>query len=148
MGLKERIEAEMIPAAKAKDALRLSTIRMIKTALHNKEIDLRRTLEEAEILQVLTSLVKQRTDSIEQFQKGNRQDLVEKESAELKIIKEFMPAEMSPQELDSVIEDTIKELGAGSVKDMGKVMKALMPKIAGKADGKMVSDKVKAKLSA
>jgi uncharacterized protein YqeY len=148
MGLKEKIEAEMIPAAKAKDALRLSAIRMIKTALHNKEIDLRRSMEDAEVLQVLASLVKQRTDSIEQFKKGNRQDLVEKERAELKIIKEFMPAEMSEQELDAVIESAIQQLGACGVKDMGKVMKALMPKITGKADGKMVSDKVKAKLSA
>lgn len=148
MGLKEKIEAEMIPAAKAKDALRLSAIRMIKTALHNKEIDLRRPLEDADVLQVLASLVKQRADSIEQFKKGNRQDLVEKESAELKIIKEFMPAEMSEQELDAVIEGTIQQLGATGVKDMGKVMKALMPKITGKADGKMVSDKVKAILSA
>ncbi len=147
MGLKEKIEAEMVSAAKAKQPLRLSAIRMIKTALHNKEIDARRDLEESEILQVLSSLSKQRADSIEQFKKGGRQDLVDKEEAELGVIKEFMPEEMSEEALTNVVESTIQELGATGVKDMGKVMKALMPKIAGKADGKLVSDLVKSKLS-
>jgi hypothetical protein len=148
MGLKEKIESEMISAAKAKDKLRLSAIRMIKTALHNKEIDMRRQMEDAEIVQVLSSLAKQRADSIEQFKKGGRQDLVDKEETELRIIKEFLPEEMSEQELEAEIESAIRELGATGVKDMGKVMKALMPKITGKADGKVVSEKVKLKLSA
>jgi uncharacterized protein len=147
MSIKERIEADMISAAKSRDKLRLSAIRMIKTAVHNKEIDLRRPIEESEILQVLSSLAKQRADSIEQFKKGGRQDLVDKETAELKVLKEFMPEEMSEEVLDREIEATIQETGATGVKDMGKVMKALMPKIAGKADGRMVSDKVKTKLS-
>ena len=148
MGLKEKIESEMISAAKAKDKLRLSAIRMIKTALHNREIDMRRQMEDAEIVQVLSSLAKQRADSIEQFKKGGRQDLVDKEETELRIIKEFLPEEMSEQELEAEIESAIRELGATGVKDMGKVMKALMPKITGKADGKVVSEKVKLKLSA
>ena len=147
MGLKEKIEAEMVSAAKAKDKLRLSAVRMIKTALHNKEIDLKKQLEDSEILQVLSALAKQRADSIEQFKKGNRQDLVDKEETELGIIKAFMPEEMSTEALDREIDAAIRELGATSVKDMGKVMKALMPKIAGKADGKMASDRVKEKLS-
>lgn len=147
MGLKEKIESEMITAAKARDTLRLSAIRMIKAALHNKEIDLRRPMEDAEILQVLSTIVKQRNDSIEQFEKGNRRDLVEKEQAELKVVKEFMPEEMPAEAVDHEIEAVIAELGATGVKDMGKVMKALMPRIMGKADGKVVSDKVKAKLS-
>jgi hypothetical protein len=121
---------------------------MIKTALHNKEIDMRRQMEDAEIVQVLSSLAKQRADSIEQFKKGGRQDLVDKEETELRIIKEFLPEEMSEQELEAEIESAIRELGATGVKDMGKVMKALMPKITGKADGKVVSEKVKLKLSA
>ncbi len=147
MSIQERIEAEMVSAAKVRDKLRLSAIRMIKTAVHNKEIDLRRPMEDSEILQVLSSLTKQRADSIEQFKKGGRQDLVDKETAELKIIKEFMPEEMSEEALNALIEDTIRETEAAGAKDMGKVMKALMPKIAGKADGRVVSDKVKAKLS-
>ena len=147
MGLKEQIEADMVSAAKARQPLRLSALRMIKTALHNKEIDARRDLEDSEILQVLASLAKQRADSIEQFKKGGRQDLVEKEEAELGVIKTFMPEEMSEDALANVIDGTIQELGATGAKDMGKVMKALMPKIAGKADGKLVSDLVKKKLS-
>ncbi len=147
MSLKEKIDAEMILAAKAKDKLRLSAIRMIKDALHKREIDLKHPMEDSEILQVLSALSKQRNDSIEQFKQGGRQDLVDKETAELGVIKEFMPEEMSPEALGQVIESTIGEVGAVSVKDMGKVMKALMPKIAGKADGKIVSDKVKARLA-
>ena len=147
MSIKERIEAEMISAAKSRDKLRLSAIRMIKTAVHNREIDLRKPIEDSEIIQVLSSLAKQRADSIEQFKKGGRQDLVDKETAELKVVKEFMPEEMSEDALDREIEAAIQETGATGVKDMGKVMKALMPKIAGKADGRMVSDKVKAKLA-
>ncbi len=147
MSLKEKIDAEMILAAKAKDKLRLSAIRMIKDALHKREIDLKHPMEDSEVLQVLSALSKQRNDSIEQFKQGGRQDLVDKETAELGVIKEFMPEEMSPEALGQVIESTIGEVGAVSVKDMGKVMKALMPKIAGKADGKIVSDKVKARLA-
>lgn len=147
MSLKEKIDAEMILAAKAKDKLRLSAIRMIKDALHKREIDLKHPMEDSEVLQALAALSKQRNDSIEQFKQGGRQDLVDKETAELGVIKEFMPEEMSPEALDQVIESTIGEVGAVSVKDMGKVMKALMPKIAGKADGKIVSDKVKARLA-
>ena len=147
MSLKEKIEAEMILAAKAKDKARLSAIRMMKNAVHNKEIDLKKPMEDPDVLQVLATLSKQRNDSIEQFKAGGRQDLVDKEEAELRVIKEFMPEEMSAGALDQLIETTIGEVGAVSAKDMGKVMKALMPKIAGKADGKVVSDKVKARLA-
>jgi uncharacterized protein len=147
MDINERINAEMITAAKAKDKIRLSAVRMLKTALHNKEIDLMRSLNEAETLQVLSAMVKQRKDSIEQFAKGGRTDLVEKETAELKIIQAFMPAQMTDEEVEEIINKTIVEIGAASVKDMGKVMKALMPRLTGKADGKMIGEKVKELLS-
>jgi uncharacterized protein YqeY len=120
---------------------------MLKSGLHNKEINLMRPLNESEVLQVLSSMIKQRKDSIEQFAKGGRTDLVEKEEAELKVIQEFMPAQMSEDEVDSLIKKAIEEAGAVSVKDMGKVMKILMPKLTGTADGKMVGEKVKAFLS-
>ena len=101
MSLKEKINSEMVVAAKAKDSLKLGTIRMIKTALHNKEIDAKRDLNDAEILQVLSSIVKQRKDSIEQFKAGNRQDLVDKEEYELQVVQAFMPQQMSAEEVEA-----------------------------------------------
>jgi uncharacterized protein len=147
MDINVKINAEMVIAAKAKDKIRLSAIRMLKTAVHNKEIDLMRPLNEAETLQVLSAIVKQRKDSIEQFAKGGRIDLVEKETAELKVVQEFMPAQMSDEEVEAIIKKAITEINAVSVKDMGKVMKVLMPQLTGKADGKTVGEKVKALLS-
>jgi len=147
MGIDEKINNEMVLAAKSKDKVRLSTIRMIKTGIHNREIDLKRKMNEAEFLQLLSTMIKQRKDSIEHFQKGGREDLVEKETAELKVIQEFMPEQMSQEDVDREIEVAIKEVGAGGIKDMGKVMKVLMPKLTGKADGKLVGEKVKERLS-
>ncbi|MGA9109839.1 MAG: GatB/YqeY domain-containing protein [Smithella sp.] len=147
MDINIKLNEEMVTAAKSKDKIRLSAIRMLKTALHNKEIDLMRPLNESEVLQVLSSMIKQRKDSIEQFAKGGRTDLVEKEEAELKVVQEFMPAQMSEDEVDSLIKKAIEEAGAASIKEMGKVMKILMPKLTGTADGKMVSEKVKAFLA-
>ncbi|NLN40108.1 MAG: GatB/YqeY domain-containing protein [Smithella sp.] len=147
MDLNARIEQQMVTAAKARDKARLSTLRMLKTALHNKEIDLMRQLNEAETMQILSQMVKQRKDSIEQFAKGGRQDLVDKEQEELGILQEFMPAQMSDDEVETLIKELIAETGAVSVKDMGKVMKVLMPKIAGRADGKSAGEKVKELLS-
>jgi len=148
MTFKNRMDREMVLAAKATDRIRLSTLRLLKNGLHNREIDLKRELNEAEFLQLLSTMVKQRKDSIEQFEKGGRADLVEKEEAELKVIREFMPAPMSEEELDAIIAEAIRETGAAGVRDIGKVMKVLMPKVAGKADGKLVGDKVKRGLSA
>ena len=147
MDINARLNDEMVIAAKAKDKIRLSAIRMLKTALHNKEIDLMRPLNESETLQIVSAMVKQRKDSIEQFAKGGRIDLVEKEEAELNVVQEFMPAQMSDDEVVSIIQKAIAETEAVSVKDMGKVMKVLMPQLTGKADGKMVGEKVKALLS-
>jgi hypothetical protein len=148
MAFKEKMDEEMVLAAKAKDKIRLSALRMLKSGLHNREIDLKRELGEAEFLQLLSSMVKQRKDSIEQFSKGGRTDLVEKEKAELKVIEEFLPAQLSEAELDAIIEEAVREVGAEGVRDMGKVMKVLMPKLTGRADGKAIGEKVKARLSA
>jgi len=147
MDISAKLNEDMVTAAKAKDKIRLSAIRMLKTALHNKEIDLMRPLNETEMMQILSALVKQRKDSIEQFAKGNRMDLVEKEEAELKILQEFMPVQMSDEDVEALIKKAIADVGAVSVKDMGKVMKVLMPQITGKADGKAAGEKVKALLS-
>ena len=148
MTFKDKLEQDMIRAAKAGDKVRLSALRMLKNGLHNREIDLKRELNEAEFIQLLSGMVKQRRDSIEQFEKGGRSDLVEKEEAELKVIREFMPEQMSEAELDAVIADAIRETAAAGVRDIGKVMKILMPKVTGKADGKAVGEKVKKILSA
>jgi len=148
MMFKETVDREMILAAKSKDKIRLSALRMLKNGLHNREIDLKRELDEVEFLQLLSSMVKQRKDSIEQFDKGGRMDLVEKEQAELKVIEEFLPAQLSEADLDAAITEAIRETGATSARDMGKVMKVLMPKLTGRADGKAVGEKVKARLSA
>lgn len=148
MSIKERIDKDMVAAAKAKDKITLGALRLMKTAIHNREIDAHRELNEAELLQVFSSLIKQRQDSIEQFKKGNRQDLVDKEEAELKVIKGFMPEQLSGEEIEAEILKAIAETGASGIKDMGKVMKALMPKTTGKADGKLVSELVKKRLSA
>jgi uncharacterized protein YqeY len=147
MDINIKLNEEMVVAAKSKNKIRLSAIRMIKAALHNKEINLMRPLNDSEVLQVLSSMIKQRKDSIEQFAKGGRTDLVEKEEAELKVIQEFMPAQISEEEVDVLIKKTIEEAGAVSIKDMGKVMKILMPKLAGITDSKIAGEKVKSFLS-
>jgi len=147
MNYKETIERGMVQAAKAQDKERLSALRLIKNTLHNREIDLHRELEDTEFLQAMAAMAKQRNDSIEQFKNGGRQDLVEKETRELKVIQEFLPSQLSEEEVGREIEAAIAEAGATGLRDMGKVMKILMPRLTGKADGKLVGDKVKARLS-
>ncbi len=140
------IQSEMVLAAKNRDKARLGALRLIKSTLHNKEIDLGKELDEQGALQVLSSMAKQRKDSIEQFAKGGRQDLVEKEEKELEVIQSFMPQQLSEEDLDAIILQAIEEVGATSPRDMGKVMKALMSKVTGRADGRVVSERVKSKL--
>jgi uncharacterized protein YqeY len=148
MRLREKISQDLVSAMKSKDAERLSVIRMMKAAVRNKEIDSRQELEDAQVLQVLLSLIKQRKDSIEQFGKGGRQDLVDKETAEIKVIEEYLPAGVTDEEIASAVTTVIAETGAVSVKDMGKVMKACMARFAGRpVDGGKISELVKAKLS-
>ena len=147
MSLKEQILAAMTAAMKAKDAPRTSTLRMVKAALQNREIEKGAPLDDDELQKMLRSLVKQRRDSIEQYQKGNRQDLVDKEQAEIIVIEGYLPQAASLAEIDQAVTEAIAETGASSLKGMGAVMKAVMSRLAGKnADGRTVSETVKQKL--
>ena len=148
MSLNETIAADLTAAMKAKDAQRLSALRMLKAAVTNKGmVEKGRDLEDAEVLQVVASLVKQRRDSIEQFTKAGRTDLVDKETAEIAILEHYLPPAVSAEEIEAAVAAAIAETGASSAKDMGKVMKAVMPKLAGKnADGKAVNEAVRRKL--
>lgn len=147
MGLEERLVEEMKQAMKSNDKLRLSTIRMARTALKNKEIDLRRKLSDDDIFKVIQGMVKKGEESIDQFQTGGRMDLVEKERKEIEILRSFLPEPLSRDEMLRMIDETIKETQASSLKDLGKVMKSVMPKLGGKADGKLVNELVKERLS-
>jgi len=147
--LHEKIGSEIAAAMKSKNAARLSALRMLKAAVMNKGVEKGRDLDDAEILQVVASLVKQRRDSIEQFSKAGRQDLVDKETGELKILEEYLPPGASPEEIAAAVAAAIAETGATTPKDMGKVMKAVMPKLAGKsADGRAVNEAVRRALGA
>jgi uncharacterized protein YqeY len=146
--LQDKIQSHLADAMRSKDQLRLGVLRMMKTAVKNKEIDKMKPLEENEVVAVLNTLVKQRKDSIDQFRKGGREELAQKEEAEIKVIEEYLPAAASDDDIRQAIADAIQETGAASIKDMGKVMKATMARLAGKtADGSRVSQLVKEKLS-
>jgi hypothetical protein len=145
--LPERIQSDLTGAMKAKDELRLSVLRMVKAALKNKEIEKLRPLEDAESLQVLQTLVKQRHESVDQFRKGGRMDLVEKETREIAIIESYLPAAPTVGEMDQAIEAAIAETGANSARQMGAVMKAAKARLQGKTvDGKALSDRVRERL--
>jgi len=147
MSLEQSLTADIVTAMKAKDQNRLTALRMLKTALTNKGIEKGRALEGAEELQIVSMLVKQRKDAIEQFTKGGRKDLADKEQAEILILNGYLPASASDEEVEAAVVKAIAETGATNAKDMGKVMKATMAGLAGKTvDGKKVSDTVKAKL--
>ncbi len=146
MELRETLSEEMKTAMKARDELRLSTIRMIRSAVKNKDIELKRELADPEIVEVIATLVKQRRESIRLFSDAGRTDLADKEERELAVLLGFLPRQLSREEVAALVEEAISESGAKGGKDMGKVMKALMPHVAGRADGKMVSDLVKAML--
>ena len=134
---------------KAKDPARLSALRMLKAAVMNKGVEKGRDLDDAEVLQVVASLVKQRRESIEQFANAGRTDLVEKETAELSVLNQYLPPAASAEEIEAAVAAAIAETGAASPKDMGKVMKAVMPKLAGKnADGRAVNETVRRQLGA
>ena len=143
----ERINEDLKTAMKERAAERLSTLRMVKTALKNREIDKMEALTDEEAIKVLQSLVKQRRDSIEQYQQAGRIELAEKEAAEIKVIEEYLPAALDEAAIARVVEETIAETGASSMKEMGAVMKAVMAKLAGQTvDGKAVNQIVKLKL--
>ena len=148
MSLAERIQKDMTAAMKAKEGLRLGVLRMIKAALKHKEVEKIRPLEEGEALQVLQTLVKQRKESIEQFAKGGRRDLVDKETKELAIVESYLPAGASNAEMDAAITKAIAETGANSIKQMGAVVKAAKALLEGKTvDGKALSDLVRERLA-
>ncbi len=148
MSLEQALSADIVSAMKARDQNKLTALRMLKTALTNKSIEKGRALEGAEELQVVSMLVKQRRDSIEQFTKGGRQDLADKELAEITILNGYLPAAASDEDVAAAVAAAVSETGATSAKDMGKVMKAVMAALAGKTvDGKKVSEAVKAKLA-
>jgi len=149
VSLNEKIGSDITAAMKAKDAPRLSALRMLKAAVMNKGVEKNRELEDAEVLQVVAALVKQRRDSIEQFGNAGRTDLVAKESGEIAVLEAYLPPAASAEEIDAAVAAAITETGAASQKDIGKVMKAVMPKLAGKhADGRTINEAVRRKLGA
>lgn len=148
MTLSEQIARDITEAMKARNAAKLSALRMVKAALMNGEVAKGRALDESEAQQVLASLIKQRRDSIEQFKKGGRQDLVDKETAEVAILEQYAPPAASAADIEQAVDAAIKETGAAGPKDMGRVMKAVMNALAGKsADGKTVNELVRKKLA-
>lgn len=147
MGLEEKLVDEMKQAMRSSDKVRLSTIRMIRTAVKNKEIELRKKLDDEEIQRVIQGMLRRNEESIEQFRLGGRMDLVDKESKEGDILRSFLPQALSTEEILKVIDESLQETQASSMKDLGKVMKSVMPKLAGKADGKVINQLVKEKLS-
>ena len=147
MSLHDRLTEDLKLAMKARDQLRMDVIRMIKAAVLNKEVELKKDLDDAEMSRVMTTLIKQRRESVEQFEKAQRMELAEKERQEITIIEAYLPKALSPQELEQIVASIVTEIGAQSHKEMGTVMKAVMARLAGQAvDGKLVSDLVKAKL--
>ncbi len=149
MKLRDQINADLTSAMKSQDAPRLAVLRMMKTAIKLKETDVRAELEDAAVIQVLSTLIKQRKDSIEQFQKGGRPDLADKEAAEIPVIEAYLPSGVGDDEITAAVDDAIKVSGASSVKDMGAVMKLAMARLnaTGKlVDGKKVNAAVKAHL--
>ncbi len=150
MSLSERLQSDLVDAMKSKETLKVSVLRMTKAALKNKEIELRRALSQEEENQVLQTLVKQRTESIETFEKGGRSDLVEKEKAERDLIRAYLPEAVSEGDVERVVADVVRDLGATSGKDVGAVMKEALQRLkaTGKTvDGKAVNAVVRAKLS-
>ena len=147
MLLRDQVNSDIATAMKAKQPARLSALRMLKAAIMNKGIEKGHDLDDAEVLQVVATLVKQRRDSIEQFSKAGRNDLVDKETAEIATLDTYLPPAATAEEIDAAIAAAIAETGAASQKDMGKVMKAVMPRLAGKnADGRAVNEAVRRKL--
>ncbi len=147
MRLRDKINGDLTAAMKAKDAARLSVLRMMKTAVKNREIDARAELDDSQVVQVLSTLIKQHRDSIEQFTRGGRSDLADKEAAEIKIIEEYLPAAVTEEEIAAVVDQALLETGAAGIKDLGNVMKQCMARFAGRpVDGKKVNALVRSRL--
>jgi uncharacterized protein YqeY len=149
MSLKQRITDDLTAAMKAQDAPRLSTLRMVKAAIMNRQIDKGGELTDEELTKLFQTLVKQRRDSVEQYEKGNRPELAEKERTEIGVIEEYLPQAATREEIEQAVADAIQETGATTMKEMGAVMKSAQGKLAGRsADGRVMSEIVKAKLGA
>ncbi len=147
MSLRDRLTEDLKLAMKARDQLRMDVIRMIKAAVLNKEVELKKDLDDAEMSRVMTAMIKQRKESMEQYEKGNRSELAAKERQEISIIEAYLPQAVSSEELAAVVDAVIRETGAASLKEMGPVMKAVMARLAGQpVDGRQVSDLVRSKL--
>jgi uncharacterized protein YqeY len=147
MALKDQLDADMKSSMREKDTVKLSVVRMLKSAIKYREIEAMKPLDDAGVLQVISGEIKRHKDSIEQYRAGNRPDLVEKEEAELAILQTWLPAQLSEGELKALVEAAVVKTGASGPREMGAVMKALLPDVQGKADGRLVSELVKARLS-
>ncbi len=147
MNLSERVRNDLTKAMKADDRVRVSTLRMLLAALHNEEIELRRELRDEDAVRIIRKEIKQRLESIREFERGGRADLVQNEEQELAILQEYAPKLMEEEEVEKYADEAIAEVGASELKDLGRVMAALMPKLAGKADGSLVNRVVREKLS-
>ena len=147
MSLRDRLTEDLKLAMKARDQLRMDVIRMIKAAVMNKEIEIKKDLDDAEMSRVMTTMIKQRRESVEQFEKGNRAELAAKERLEIAVLESYFPQALSLEQLSTVVDLVIQETGARSLKEMGAVMKGVMVRVAGQpVDGKQISDLVRAKL--
>ena len=147
MALKDQLDADLKVAMKEKDPLRLSVVRMLKSAIKYREIELMKPLDDAGAQGVISSEIKRRRDSVDQYRQGGREDLASKEESEIAILQSYLPAQLSPEELSKLVDAAIQRVGAHGPKDMGKVMKELLPEVQGKAEGKVVSELVKQKLA-
>ncbi len=147
MPLKERLDADLKTAMKEKDAVKLSVVRLLKSAIKYREIELAKTLDDVEIQGVIASEIKRRRDAIEQYRAGNRPELADREEAEARVLQGWLPAQLGLDELRAKVDEVVRRVGASGPKDMGVVMKALLPEVQGRAEGKTVSELVKARLA-
>jgi uncharacterized protein len=147
MALKDQLDADLKSAMRDKDTVKLSVVRMLKSAVKYREIEIMKPLDDGGVLQVIASEIKRHKDSVEQYRAGNRQDLVQKEEAEIAVLLGWLPAQLGEAEVKAKVEEVVTRVGAKGPKDMGAVMKALLPEVQGRADGKLVSELVKARLS-
>ena len=147
MNLLERLESDMIKAAKARDSERLGAIRFVRSQTKNRQIELKRELKDEDVVEVLSRIAKQHRESIEQFQEGGRDELVKHERRQLSVVEEYLPAQLGEQELLEILSGVIEETGAAGPRDIGMVMKTIMPRVKGRADGKIVKALVQSRLT-
>ncbi len=147
MSIKEQLDADLKTAMRDKDGLRTSVVRMLKSAIKYREIELMKTLDDAGVQAVVGTEIKRRRDSVEQYRLGGREDLASKEEAEIAMLQAYLPAQLAPEELARIVDAAIARTGAQGPKDMGRVMKEVLPEVQGKAEGKAVSELVKSKLA-